>query len=98
MFILELFQLMDAGLAKIVIPLSFSSSPESINLSSTTSFSLKDPLCFIRLSIKVVLPWSTWAIMVMFLISVVIWAPLYIKNIFLKHLKTQYYKAFFLNY
>ena len=56
MFILELFQLMDAGLAKIVIPLSFSSSPESINLSSTTSFSLKDPLCFIRLSIKVVLP------------------------------------------
>ena len=29
---------------------------ESINLSSTTSFSLKDPLCFIKLSIKVVFP------------------------------------------
>ena len=72
MLILVSFQLIEAGLAKIVIPLSFSSSPESINLSSTTSFSLNDPLCFIRLSIKVVLPWSTWAIIVMFLISLLI--------------------------
>ena len=53
---LEPFQLIDAGFAKIVIPLSFSSSPESISLSSTTSFSLNEPLCFIKLSIKVVFP------------------------------------------
>ena len=56
MFILESFQFMEAGFAKIVIPLSFSSSPESINLSSTTSLSLNEPLCFINASIKVVLP------------------------------------------
>ena len=61
-----------AGFARIVIPLSFSNSPESINLSSTTSFSLNDPLCFIKLSIKVVFPWSTWAIIVMFLILLLI--------------------------
>ena len=54
--ILESFQSMEVGLAKIVIPLSFSSSPESITLSSTTSLSLNDPLCFIKVSIKVVLP------------------------------------------
>ena len=58
--------------AEGVMPLSFSSSPESINLSSTISFSLNEPLCFIRLSIKVVLPWSTWAIIVMFLITLFI--------------------------
>ena len=54
--ILEFFQFIDVGLARIVIPLSFSNSPESITLSSTFSFSLKVPLCFIRLSIKVVFP------------------------------------------
>jgi len=72
--ILESFQLIEAGLAKIVIPLSFSSSPESINLSSTTSFSLNEPLCFIRVSIMVVLPWSTCAIIVMFrILFFIIW-------------------------
>ena len=58
--------------AEGVMPLSFSSSPESINLSSTTSFSLNEPLCFIRLSIMVVFPWSTCAMMVMFLMLLLI--------------------------
>ena len=39
-FTLEFFQLIEAGFAKIVIPLSFSNSPESISLSSTISFSI----------------------------------------------------------
>ena len=42
--------------AKIVIPLSFSISFESITLSSTCSLVLKVPLCLSRLSTNVVLP------------------------------------------
>ena len=41
---------------RIVIPLSFSISFESITLSATCSFSLKVPLCFKRASTSVVLP------------------------------------------
>ena len=62
------FQIIDVGLAKIVIPLSFSRSPLSSSLSSIFSLVLNIPLCLKIESIKVVLPWSTWAIMAIFLI------------------------------
>ena len=67
--------LKEAFLAKIVMPLSLSISPESITLSLTTWLSLKVPLCLSIPSTKVVLPWSTWAIMAMFLISSLIIFP-----------------------
>ena len=54
---------------RIVIPLSFSMSFESITLSLTCWFSLKIPDCLNRASTRVVLPWSTWAIIAIFLIS-----------------------------
>lgn len=52
----------------IVIPLSFSWSFESITLSCTCSFSLNTWLCFNNASTSVVFPWSTCAIIAMFLI------------------------------
>ena len=52
----------------IVIPLSFSWSFESITLSATCSFSLNTWLCLSSASTSVVLPWSTCAIIAMFLI------------------------------
>jgi hypothetical protein len=52
---------------EIVIPRSFSRSIESITLSSTILWESNVPLCFKRPSTKVVLPWSTCAIIAMFL-------------------------------
>ena len=85
--ILEFFQFIEAGFARIVIPLSFSSSPVSINLSSIISLSLNEPVCFIKLSINVVLPWSTWAMIVMFLILLFINCGSYTIIIFFENLK-----------
>ena len=59
----------DVHLAKMVIPRSFSRSFESMTRSSTCWFSRKLPLCAKIESIKVVLPWSTWAIMAILRIS-----------------------------
>ena len=59
---------METFLAKIVIPLSLSWSLLSRMRSSKTWFSLKSFAEWIILSTKVVLPWSTWAMMAMFLI------------------------------
>ena len=53
----------------IVIPRSFSRSPESITLSWTTWFSLNVPDCLSIWSTKVVLPWSTCAMIAIFLKS-----------------------------
>ena len=52
---------------RIVIPLSLSKSFESITLSCTCSLSRNVPLCLSISSTKVVLPWSTWAIIATFL-------------------------------
>ena len=56
-------------LERIVIPLSLSMSLESITLSLTCWLSLKIPDCLSSASTSVVLPWSTWAIIAIFLIS-----------------------------
>ena len=50
-------------LAVMVMPLSFSRSMESMILSSTSWCALNVPDCCKRPSTKVVLPWSTWAMM-----------------------------------
>src|SRR3954463_10801824 len=52
----------------IVMPRSRSRSIESITRSTTASFSRCVPVCFSIASTRVVFPWSTWAIMAMFLI------------------------------
>ena len=58
----------DVFFDKIVIPLSFSRSFESITLSCTCSLSLKTWLCLSKASTNVVFPWSTCAIIATFLI------------------------------
>ena len=68
MFILISPCITDVFLESIVIPLSFSWSFESITLSCTCSFSLNTWLCFNNASTSVVFPWSTCAIIAMFLI------------------------------
>ena len=68
MFILISLYITDVFLAKIVIPLSFSRSFESITLSATCSLSRKTWLCLSMASTNVVLPWSTCAIIAIFLI------------------------------
>ena len=60
-------QLTDVHFDKMVIPLSRSKSLLSITQVSTFWLSRKVPLCFKSPSTIVVLPWSTWAIMAMFL-------------------------------
>ena len=45
------------------MPRSFSRSFESIARSSTRWFSRNEPDCWSSLSTRVVLPWSTWAMM-----------------------------------
>ena len=67
-FIFISLYITDVFLAKIVIPLSFSCASESITLSSTCSFVLNTPLCFNNSFTSVVFPWSTWAIIAIFLI------------------------------
>ena len=61
-FILIPFHSTLVALARIVIPRSRSKSLESIALSTTSWFSLKAPDCFKSSSTRVVLPWSTCAI------------------------------------
>ena len=56
-------------LDKIVIPRSRSISPESMTRSATFSFERKTWLCLSIASTKVVLPWSTWAIIAILRIS-----------------------------
>jgi len=55
-------------LAEMVMPLSFSRSMESITLSSISLPTLNTPLCLNMASTSVVFPWSTWAIIAIFLI------------------------------
>src|SRR5947209_3548817 len=50
-------------LAMMVMPFSRSRSMESITLSFTCSLARKMPLCQSIASTRVVLPWSTWAMM-----------------------------------
>ncbi len=56
-------------LERIVMPLSRSMSFESITRSCTSWFSRNTPLCFSSSSTSVVLPWSTCAIIAIFLMS-----------------------------
>src|SRR5689334_17923912 len=60
---------MDVFLARMVMPRSRSSAFESMTRSATCWFSRKIWLCFSIASTSVVLPWSTWATMAMFRIS-----------------------------
>ena len=50
-------------LARMVMPRSRSRSPESITRSTTSWFSRYAPPCLSISSTRVVLPWSTWAMM-----------------------------------
>lgn len=54
---------------RMVIPLSRSKTSLSITRSTTFSLVRKAPACRSRQSTRVVLPWSTWAIIATFLIS-----------------------------
>ena len=51
--------------ARIVMPRSRSSSPESSTRSVTSWLARKAPLCRSKASTRVVFPWSTWAMMAM---------------------------------
>ena len=53
-------------LARIVIPFSRSRSIESITRSATSWPLRKVPVCHSIASTRVVLPWSTWAMIAMF--------------------------------
>ncbi len=53
----------------MVMPRSRSRSLESITRSATCWFSRKAPVCFSMPSTRVVLPWSTWAMMAMLRMS-----------------------------
>ncbi len=57
------FHCTEAALARMVMPRSRSRSLESMARSVTFWFSRKVPDCCSRRSTRVVLPWSTWAIM-----------------------------------
>ena len=59
------FQLTAQFLAKMVMPRSFSKSLLSITRSVIFSFARKVPDWRSNWSTKVVLPWSTWAMMAM---------------------------------
>ena len=52
---------------RIVIPRSRSKSPESMTRSATCSFERKTWLCRSMASTSVVFPWSTWAMIAIFL-------------------------------
>ena len=56
-----LSHLSEAFLARMVIPFSFSRSIESMTRSSSFSWAWKVPDCRSSWSTRVVLPWSTWA-------------------------------------
>ncbi len=55
----------EVALARMVMPRSFSRSLESIARSATRSFSRNEPDCFRSSSTRVVLPWSTCAMIAM---------------------------------
>src|ERR1700730_7805443 len=57
------FQTSEVALARMVMPRSRSKSLESRARSATRWFSRNEPDCCSRRSTRVVLPWSTWAIM-----------------------------------
>src|ERR1700731_3724866 len=57
------FQTSEVALARMVMPRSRSRSLESNARSATRWFSRNEPDCCSRRSTRVVLPWSTWAIM-----------------------------------
>ena len=57
------FQFREVTLARMVMPRSRSRSFESMARSATFWFSRKEPDCDSSRSIRVVLPWSTWAMM-----------------------------------
>ncbi len=61
------FHTTEVALARMVMPRSRSRSLESITRSATRWFSRNAPDCCSRRSTSVVLPWSTWAMMAMFL-------------------------------
>ena len=61
------FHTTEVALARMVMPRSRSRSFESITRSATRWFSRNAPDCCSRRSTSVVLPWSTWAMMAMFL-------------------------------
>ena len=61
------FHTTEVALARMVMPRSRSRSLESITRSATRWFSRKAPDCCSSRSTSVVLPWSTWAMMAMFL-------------------------------
>ena len=67
-FIFVPLNIIEVFLARIVMPFSLSRGLLSIINSPGSSRSLKVLFCFSKASTKVVLPWSTWAIMVIFLI------------------------------
>ena len=69
MLILVSLYVIAVFLERIVIPLSLSISLESITRSATSWLALKVPLCFNSSSTRVVLPWSTWAIIAILRIS-----------------------------
>src|SRR6204780_4645832 len=57
------FQTREVALARMVMPRSRSRSLESSARSATRWFSRNEPDCCSKRSTRVVLPWSTWAIM-----------------------------------
>ena len=59
------FQTSEVTLARMVMPRSRSRSLESMARSATRWFSRNEPDCCSSRSTRVVLPWSTWAIMAM---------------------------------
>ena len=60
---------MDVFFAMMVMPFSRSRSIESMTRSATCSLARKMPDCHSMASTRVVFPWSTWAMMATFLIS-----------------------------
>jgi hypothetical protein len=60
------FQVMAVNFARMVMPRSRSRSFESMAQSATTSPGRKEPAWCRKPSTRVVLPWSTWAMMAMF--------------------------------
>src|SRR5690606_10610100 len=60
------FHSTEVALARMVMPRSFSMSPESMTRSATRWLSRTEPDCFRSASTRVVFPWSTCAMIAMF--------------------------------
>src|SRR5699024_2568229 len=83
MLILTSLYTQEQFLARMVMPRSRSMSPESITRSATCWLARNAPDCLSIWSTRVVLPWSTWAIMAMlrrFSRIIVSLFPLYCHN------------------